>query len=60
VRDVLRRAHLWQRLDGRIHATPHQALEAIHGRPAEPSRRSLGIDEREPDHAPSHQEPSHA
>jgi sulfate permease, SulP family len=26
VRDVLRRAGLWDRLDGRIHATPHQAV----------------------------------
>jgi SulP family sulfate permease len=46
VRDVLWRAHLWERLDGRIHATPHQAIEAIEGRRAAPSPRSLGIDER--------------
>ena len=50
VRDVLWRAHLWQRLGGRIHATPYQALEVIDGSAAEPAPRSVGIDEREPDH----------
>ena len=50
VRDVLWRAHLWQRLGGRVHATPYQALEVIDGSAAEPAPRSVGIDEREPDH----------
>ncbi|MGB1724621.1 MAG: SulP family inorganic anion transporter, partial [Ilumatobacteraceae bacterium] len=31
VRDVLRRAGLWQRLEGRIQATAHQAVEVITG-----------------------------
>jgi sulfate permease, SulP family len=48
VRDVLRRAHLWDRLDGRIHATTHDAVIAAHGvRVANPSLRLAGIDERE-------------
>lgn len=47
VRDVLRRAGLWDRLDGRIHATPHQAVEMIRGLGAMPvSLREAGIDER--------------
>ena len=47
VRDVLHRAGLWDRLDGRIHATPHQAIEAIQGRSvAGPSLRDTGVDER--------------
>ena len=67
VRDVLHRAHLWERLEGRVHATPHQAIEAIHGEIDAPSQRSLGIDERtgEPADAgdptdTNDQEPSHA
>jgi SulP family sulfate permease len=53
VRDVLRRAGLWQRLDGRIHATPHQAAQAAIGRqPVPASLRTAGIDERDP-HATS-------
>lgn len=48
VRDVLRRAGLWDRLDGRIHATPHQAVLAAHGLHEIPeSLRDAGIDERE-------------
>lgn len=48
VRDVLRRSGLWDRLDGRIHATPHQAVQTIHGlRGAPGSLRGAGIDERD-------------
>lgn len=49
VRDVLRRAGIWSRLDGRVHATTHQAVELIEGRcPRPTSHRAAGIDEREP------------
>lgn len=52
VRDVLRRAGLWDRLEGRIHATPHQAVETIKGLRAAPgSLRDAGIDERAADAA---------
>jgi SulP family sulfate permease len=48
VRDVLRRAGLWDRLDGRIHATPHQAVLTVQGLHATPgSLRDAGIDERD-------------
>jgi sulfate permease, SulP family len=48
VRDVLRRAGLWDRLDGRIHATAHQAVQAAAGSHAAPrSLRTAGIDERD-------------
>jgi sulfate permease, SulP family len=48
VRDVLRRSGLWDRLDGRIHATPHQAVQTIHGIHSAPeSLRHAGIDERD-------------
>ncbi|MFW2334974.1 SulP family inorganic anion transporter [Ilumatobacter sp.] len=48
VRDVLRRSDLWDRLDGRIHATVHQAVTTIGGRDQPPrSLRSAGIDERD-------------
>ena len=48
VRDVLRRAGLWDRLDGRISATPHQAVETIRGRRTAPdSLRGAGIDEHD-------------
>ena len=49
VRDVLHRSGIWDRLEGRIHATPHQAAELAEGlsrRPA--SLREAGIDERSP------------
>jgi SulP family sulfate permease len=47
VRDVMRRAGLWDRLDGRLHATAHQAVEAVSGgRPADTDLRVAGIDER--------------
>lgn len=50
VRDVLRRAGLWDRLEGRIHATPHQAVETVRGvQPAPGSLRRAGIDERDRD-----------
>ena len=56
VRDVLHRAGLWARLDGRIHATTHDAVEAITGRGGRPcSPRAAGIDEREP--VPTHDAP---
>jgi SulP family sulfate permease len=49
VRDVLHNSGLWARLDGRIHATPHQAVEYVRGRAATPdSLRDAGIDERHP------------
>ncbi len=49
VRDVLRRAGLWSRLDGRIHATAHQAVAAACGLHAAPcSLRTAGVDERDP------------
>ena len=47
VRDVLHRAGLWSRLDGRIHATAAMAVDAITRPGTLPdSLRSLGIDER--------------
>ncbi len=47
VRDVLRRAGLWDRLEGRIHATPHQATQTVKGLCTNPeSLRDAGIDER--------------
>ncbi len=58
VRDVLRRSGLWDRLAGRIHATPHDAVGVIEGRADEPaSLRDAGIDERE---AATREEPAHA
>lgn len=54
VRDVLRAAHLWERLDGRIHATTHDAVRAAAGdRPCVAASdgpgalRTVGIDERD-------------
>ncbi len=50
VRDVLRRADLWDRLDGCIHATAHQAVQAATGLHTAPSSlRTAGIDERDHD-----------
>ena len=48
VRDVLRRAGLWQRLEGRIQATAHQAVEVITGDadPAPGDLRAAGLEER--------------
>jgi SulP family sulfate permease len=47
VRDVLRRAGIWGRLEGRLHATTHQAVQAIEGTGADhTSLRHAGIDER--------------
>ena len=59
VRDVLRRAGLWARLDGRVHATPHQAVLVAQGRGTPPaSLRDAGIDERDPDpHVDDHRAP---
>jgi SulP family sulfate permease len=42
VRDVLHRSGLWDQLDGRIHATPHQAVDGE----LVIDPRSSGIDER--------------
>ncbi len=56
VRDVLRRAGIFQRLEGRIHATAHEAVVALdQGRSAPQSLRPAGIDERDTthQHAPS-------
>ena len=49
VRDVLRRAGLWDRLDSRIHATAHQAAEFITGsaEPAPGDLRAAGLQERD-------------
>jgi sulfate permease, SulP family len=53
VRDVLHNSGLWARLDGRIHATPHQAVEYVRGRAVTPdSLRDAGIDERHPSRPP--------
>lgn len=50
VRDVLRRSGLWDRLDGRIHATAAMAVDAVvHPGTLPESLRSLGIDERHDD-----------
>ena len=50
VRDVLHRSGLWARLDGRVHATAHQAVDAVQGRstpsPAATALRDTGVDER--------------
>lgn len=47
VRDVLHRSGLWDRLAGRIHATPHQAVEMVRGLRSPPdSLRQAGVDER--------------
>jgi hypothetical protein len=47
VRDVLHRSGLWDRLDGRIHATAHMAVQSIRGTVSPPpSMRVAGIDER--------------
>lgn len=47
VRDVMHRAGLWARLDGRIHATAHQAVLAVNAaNPHVPDPRVAGIDER--------------
>ena len=46
-RDVLHRSGIWDRLDGRIHATAWMAVEAIQ-RPYQepPCLRTMGVDER--------------
>lgn len=46
VRDVLRRAHLWDRLDGRLHATTHDAVLAATGREPGRPRSDAALDER--------------
>ena len=46
VRDVLRRAGIWERSNGRIHASTSDAVAAIVGGAAAPAdHRRLGIDE---------------
>ncbi|HSL74650.1 MAG TPA: solute carrier family 26 protein [Ilumatobacteraceae bacterium] len=54
VRDVLRRAGIWDELAGRIHASTADAVAAItQRRPAPADQRRHGIDERsEPDASP--------
>ena len=48
VRDVLHRAGIWDRLAGRIHLSPDQAVQLIDGHCAQPaSLREAGIDERD-------------
>jgi SulP family sulfate permease len=52
-RDVLHRAGLWDRLDGRIHATAHLAVEQIRGHVDAPDElREAGIDEYRPPEEP--------
>ncbi len=54
VRDVLRRAGIWQELGSRVHATTHAAVLAVrNNRSAPDDQRRHGIDERTwPDEAP--------
>jgi sulfate permease, SulP family len=54
VRDVLRRAGIWEELDGRIHASTNDAVAAIRQRvPAPTDQRRHGIDERQASDASS-------
>ena len=54
VRDVLRRAGLWDEFANRIHASTHDAVQAIaRRRPAPGDQRQHGIDERPPPLPPS-------
>ena len=54
VRDVLHRAGIWQRLDGRLHATAHLAVIAVQGQTVGVSTlRAAGIDERPAPLAPT-------
>ena len=47
VRDLLHRSGLWDRLDGRIHATAAMAVDAVERPGSIPdSLRALGVDER--------------
>lgn len=47
VRDVLRRAGIWDRLGDRVHTSTHDAVEAITGKRSRPvDQRVRGIDER--------------
>ena len=49
VRDVLLRSGIWNAMTSRIHASTHDAVEAIQGRRGAPTDlRRLGIDERNP------------
>lgn len=51
VRDVLRRAGIWEALGDRIHACTHEAVLAVtEHRPAPSDQRRFGIDERGVDH----------
>jgi len=51
VRDVLRRAGIWDRLEGRIHATPYLAVQTVQGLCSAPATlRDAGIDERDATH----------
>ncbi len=51
VRDVLRRAGIWQRLGDRIHASTHEAVAAIAERRRGPGdHRRFGIDEHDDTH----------
>ena len=51
VRDVLRRAGIWDALGDRIHACTHEAVLAVaERRPAPSDQRRFGIDERGADH----------
>jgi sulfate permease, SulP family len=55
VRDVLRRAGIWEELAGRIHTSTADAVAAItQGVPAPTDQRRHGIDERSTHDTPSH------
>jgi sulfate permease, SulP family len=60
VRDVLRRAGIWDELAGRIHTSTADAVAAITQRvPAPSDQRRHGIDERSADDASAHDGPAH-
>jgi SulP family sulfate permease len=60
VRDVLRRAGIWDELAGRIHTSTNDAVVAIRQRiPAPTDQRRHGIDERSTNDASSHSAAPH-
>ncbi|MGF1596894.1 MAG: SulP family inorganic anion transporter [Acidimicrobiales bacterium] len=60
VRDVLRRAGIWDRLDSRIHTTTNDAVVAIiASRPGPSDQRRFGIDEHRADDGAEIEETTH-
>lgn len=60
VRDVLRRAGIWDELAGRIHTSTNDAVATIGQRvPAPTDQRRHGIDERPADETSPHLDPPH-